>query len=81
MTKSQVSKLMSKYRTEMDDSDSGIKNKVNYHFSQILMSKTGKALLDQRKLRTYSGFKTVYKFEPYLNRTRNKFEVVSVVSE
>ena len=56
----------------MDDSDTRIKNKVNYHFSPALMSKIGKALLDQRKLRTYSRFKTVFKFEPYLNTIRNK---------
>ena len=45
---------------------------VNYHFSQTLMTKIGKALLDQRKLRTYSRFKTVFKFEPYLNIIRNR---------
>ena len=69
---SQVTELMSKYGIEMDDSDTRIKNKVNYHFSQALMSKIGKALLDQRKLRTSSRFKTVFKFEPYLNIIRNK---------
>ena len=55
----------------MDDSGTIIKNKVNY-FSQTLMSKIGKALLDQRKLRTYSHFKTIFKFEPHLNIIRNK---------
>ena len=69
---SQVTELMWKYGVEIDDSDTRIKNKVNYHFSQTLMSKIGKALLDQRKLRTYSRFKTVFKFEPYLNIIRNK---------
>ena len=51
-----------------------IKDKVNYHFNQTLMSKIGKALPDKRKLRTYSHFKTVFKFEPYLNTCiiRNK---------
>ena len=69
---SQVFQLMSKYGIEMDDSDTRIKNKVNYHFSQTLMSKTSKTLLDQRKLQTYSRFKTVFRFEPYLNIIRNK---------
>ena len=41
---------MSKYSIEMDDSDTGIKNKVNYHFGQALTSKIGKAILDQRNL-------------------------------
>ena len=69
---SQVSEFMAKYGIEMDDSDTRIKNKINYHFSQTLMSKIVKAVLDQRKLLTYSRFKTVFKFEPYLNTIRNK---------
>ena len=36
---SQVTELMSKYGIEMDNSDTRIKNKVNYHFSQTLIGK------------------------------------------
>ena len=42
---SQVSELKQKYDIEMDDSDITIKNKVNCHCNQILMSKIGNITL------------------------------------
>ena len=79
---SQVTELMSKYGIEMDDSDTRIKNKVNDHFSQTLMSKIVKALSDQRKLRTYSRFKQYSNLNHILMQLEaNKFKAVAVVLE
>ena len=82
---SQVSELTSKYGIEMDDSDTRIKNKINCHFDQILMSKIGKALLDQRN---FGLILVIIVLKQYLNSNHiliesetNKFEVASVVLE
>ena len=43
-----------------------IKKKIKSYFEESLKKKLTTAISEQKKLRTYSSFKTVLKFEPYL---------------
>ena len=61
-----MTELFRRYKIEVSGSNFIIKKKIKSYFEESLKKKLTTAISEQKKLRTYSSFKTVLKFEPYL---------------
>ena len=66
-----MTELFGRYKIEVNDSNFIIKKKIKSYFEESLKKKLTTAISEQKKLRTYSSFKTVPKFEPYLCVVKN----------
>ena len=66
-----MTELFGRYKIEVNNSNFIIKKKIKSYFEESLKKKLTTAISEQKKLRTYSSFKTVLKFEPYLCVVKN----------
>ena len=66
-----MTELFRRSKTEVNDSNFIIKKTIKSYFEESLKKKLTTAISEQKKLRTYSSFKTVLKFEPYLCVVKN----------
>ena len=66
-----TTELLRRYKIEVNDSNFIIKKKIKSYFEESMKKKSTTAISKRKKLRTYSSFKTVLKFEPYLCVVKN----------
>ena len=64
--------LMTLYRIHTTDNPTIVKSKVPSHFRSKIMENLKEQIILNKKLCTYASFKTVYKFEHYLDLIPSK---------
>lgn len=59
------------YEIQRSDTRTVIKTKVSNHFQSNLLERLNEHINENKKLKLYASFKSLYRFEPYLDYLQN----------